>query len=406
MKPKLKRFNHSHEKSLAASLFISTLFLVFIAFPAVGQGAFSSLKKSILGGITLLFPTLIIFLIFFTGKIYRWRKIFFITYAIAFAISFVWWTMGDRGHMWLLDSEILYSQTPMCHFVVPMLILPLVFTKELIFPIPLLSAGFMILLVIIVSIIYGRAFCSWGCFYGGQDELFASIPKKKKWDIKNIHPFVRYFAFGLLAFIVLHSFLTMSPTYCWWLCPFKATTEFVEVNSFIRVIQTYIFIAIWVGLVIVLPLVTKKRTQCAFFCPMGAFFSCTSKLNLFSIKIDKDRCSDCGHCISVCPTFSLTKESLAAGKPLSTCTKCGACIESCPKNVIHYRTKGVHFTAGNHPKRIGANPSGLSGWKRFAADVWSPDVVFVFGIFALSVMIASGFFVDAMARLAKLFFGV
>ena len=136
MKPKLKRINRSQEKSLAASLFISILFLVFITFPSVGQGVFSNLKKSIFGGITLLFPTVIIFLIFYTGKIYRWRKIFFTTYAIAFAISFVWWTMGDRGHMWLLDNEILYSQTPMCHFVVPMLILPLIFTKELIFPIP------------------------------------------------------------------------------------------------------------------------------------------------------------------------------------------------------------------------------------------------------------------------------
>ncbi len=405
MKPAAKRFKPFLKKGLPASLFLSLLFLVFITLPMMGQGNFGELKKGILTGITLVFFALIIFLIFYTGNIYRWRRIFFTTFAVAFAISFVWWTMGDRGHMWLLDQEALYSQTPMCHFVVPMLILPLIFTKELIFPIPLLSASFMILIVIIVSIVYGRAFCSWGCFYGGQDELFAALPKKKKWDIKTLHPFVRYFPFALLAFIVLHSFITMSPTYCFWLCPFKATSEFIEVNSFLRVIQTYIFISLWVVLVILLPILSKKRTQCSFLCPMGAFLSSTNKINLFNLKIDKDKCTKCGHCITVCPTFSLNEESPERGKPLVTCTKCGACIEACPRSAIHYHIKGVPFTP-NPPLHPGEEVQKVNAWRRFFKEVWSPEVVFIFGIFALSTMIAAGMFIDAAARLTKFFLGI
>lgn len=46
-----------------------------------------------------------------------------------------------------------------------------------------------------------------------------------------------------------------------WLCPFTAVSEY----------QT--FVVLLAGLIVVLPLLTKKRTQCAFFCPFGVFQS-------------------------------------------------------------------------------------------------------------------------------------
>jgi polyferredoxin len=69
-----------------------------------------------------------------------------------------------------------------------MLILPMVFNRELIFPTAFEDAAFMILLVTVVGLIFGRAFCSWGCFFGGQDQLFASLPQKKRWRLKTLKP--------------------------------------------------------------------------------------------------------------------------------------------------------------------------------------------------------------------------
>lgn len=393
-----------NQKGLPAAIFITLLFAGFILFPNLRQ--FSSVRSSVLAGIALGFPAFVLFMVLYTGKTHKWRRIFFTTYAVAFAISFVWWTMGDRGHMWLLDKEVLYSQAPMCHMVVTMLLLPLIFFKEIIFPVNFSGAMFMVMLVILVLIIYGRSFCSWGCFYGGQDELFASLRKKKTWKlgIEKLPPFVRYFPFAMLAFIILHSFATMSPTYCFWFCPYKATSEFIEVNSFIRVIQTFMFVILWAGLAIVLPLLTKKRTQCSLFCPMGAFLSLTTKINLFHLFIDKNKCTECGLCVKTCPTFSLSKESIARGKPLMTCTKCGACMDACPKGAIYYATRGVPFNSGNHPMKEGRDK--ISAWRKFASDVWDPGVVFIFGILSLGTMIASGFFTDAVSRLLDFFVGV
>jgi ferredoxin-type protein NapH len=388
-------------KKISTCIFLTFLFAIFLGFFLFGNGGFGSIRNGIIKGVVFIFHVFIFFMIFYTGKTNKWRKIFFTAYAIAFVISFVWWTMGDRGHMWLLDSEILYSQTPMCHIVVPMLLLPIFFTGKIIFPAEYSSAAFMILMVIVVSLIFGRAFCSWGCFFGGQDELFSSVSKKSRWKIKDLHPFIRYFSFGMLIFIILHSFATMSPTYCWWFCPFKTGSEFIEVNSFTRVLQTFLFVSLWAILVVLLPILSKKRIQCSLFCPFGAFLSCTSKINIFGLKIDKDKCTNCNLCISVCPNLAITKDSLSMGKASITCSKCGACIDKCPQKAISYSVLGA-----NPPVREKQDITKNNFLKTMFTESWDPAVFFIFGIFSLSVIMASGNFTQAISRLINYFFGI
>jgi len=126
---------------------------------------------------------------------------------------------------------------------------------------------------------------------------------------------------------VLLSAAMFEPTYCAWLCPFKAVTEFAEVNSLETAVQTGIFLTLFVGLVVVLPVLTKKRTQCAFFCPFGAFQSLFNKVNVFDIRIDRGRCGDCVSCRRSCPTMALDKQSVEAGGTLLSCMRCGACVD-------------------------------------------------------------------------------
>jgi ferredoxin-type protein NapH len=400
-----------YRKGLPATLVIVSLFVAFAALSAFGSGGFRDTRRACLTSLSLAFSSLILFLIFHTGRVHRWRRVFFTTYAVAFVISFVWWTAGDRGHMWLLDEETLYSQAPMCHIVVPMLVLPVLFTKEIIFPTSMAGASFMLLVVAVLALVYGRGFCSWGCFFGGQDELFASLRRKTAFRIRTLAPSVRYFSFALLVFIVLHSFATLTPTYCWWLCPFKTGSEFIEVNSFMRALQTFLFVSLWAVLVVFLPLVSKKRTQCGLFCPMGAFLSCTSRINLFGLKLDSQRCRQCNRCLEACPTFSLTKESYAAGRPAITCTKCGACIDVCPEGALAFHALGAPATFG--ARRTGSTPADVASaapragfWRRLGTDLWDPGVVFIFGIFTVGTVMASSYFVDVPSRLLRHFFGI
>ena len=85
------------------------------------------------------------------------------------------------------------------------------------------------------------------------------------------------------------------------------TMFFDKINNLIAYLQAIIFITLGMGLLVILPLLMKKRTQCALFCPLGALQSVTGSINPYRVKIDKDKCNECGRCKTVCPTFSITR---------------------------------------------------------------------------------------------------
>ncbi|MBN1504139.1 MAG: 4Fe-4S binding protein, partial [Candidatus Eisenbacteria bacterium] len=80
--------------------------------------------------------------------------------------------------------------------------------------------------------------------------------------IRHIQKKWTYLPYAVLAAVVVMSALTLAPTYCEWLCPFKTVTEFNEVNSFKSAVQAVILVSLFVGLVVVLPILTRRRTQC------------------------------------------------------------------------------------------------------------------------------------------------
>jgi ferredoxin-type protein NapH len=293
--------------------------------------------------VSYLFLNVMFILMLRSGRIDRFRAPVFILYAVGFVLMFIPNLLEVRGTVAIGAEEMVQGTVPFCHMVIPMTIIPAAFTRTIIFPGSMLegfaSIGSMLVLWLGVSIVLGRGWCSWVCFYGGMDEGFSRILPRP--IIRRISPALRYVPFAVLLVIVLISAAYLTPTYCEWLCPYKSVTEFAAVTDARTLIQTVIFIALFVGLVIVFPILTGKRTQCGLFCPMGAFQSFTNKLNIFGIRIDTDKCKQCGACIKACPTLSMVESSLQNGSPSITCTKCGRCIDTCKFRAVSMRVKGT-----------------------------------------------------------------
>ena len=293
--------------------------------------------------VTFIFINTMFILMLHTGNTDRYRAIVFFTMAVLFSVSFISSLVEARGSMSLSVEEMLAGKTPFCHIVIPMVLIPAALTKTIIFPGTIsgwmYSIGTMLVIWFGATLALGRGWCSWGCFYGGFDDGFSRFLKKPR--LKNIDPRWRYLSFAVLLGIVLTAALTLAPTYCEWLCPYKTVTEFAKVTSFKILVQTIIFLSLFFGLVIVGPLLSKRRTQCGLFCPFGAFQSCFNVINPFHVVTDKEKCVNCKRCTQVCPTFALPAESLEKGHADFNCTKCGKCVDACPTGAIHYHIKGT-----------------------------------------------------------------
>jgi len=289
-----------------------------------------------------------------TGRTFALRSTLFIAMAVGFVITFTTALVSARGSLALSGADVIQGKTPFCHLVIPAVILPGIITRTIVFPGSLVgtfaSIGSMFVIWIGATLALGKAWCSWICFFGGLDEGFSRIGRKPR--IRSISRAWTYLPFAVLVAVVLISAVSLSPFYCEWLCPFKSVTEFPAVTSSLVLVQTVIFVALFLALVVVLPLLMKRRAQCGLFCPFGAFQSFANGITAFDIRIDPGACTECGLCVRTCPTFSLTEESVKAGKTLITCTRCGKCIDVCPAGAASYHVKGTGPGASRTAARV------------------------------------------------------
>jgi ferredoxin-type protein NapH len=376
------KFSESKKSFWKSILYTLPMFLLTFVLITGGKPDFSDHTVALATFTVFLLVNCLYFLMHYTGRTDSYRAVLLIIFALSLSFTLISNMIEIRHSMSFSRADVLECKIPFCHLVIPMMILPAALTKSIIFPGSILD-GFanissMVVLWLVATLVLGRGFCSWGCFYGGWDEGFSRIRKKPV--IKKINELWRWMPFAVLILVALSAALTMIPTYCDLICPFKAVTEFEQVVSVESAAKAGIFLSLFGGLVVVLPIMTKKRTQCSFLCPLGAVNTLSNKVTPFSVKIDKTKCTECFKCVDTCPLFALTREDIKAGKVSMFCSKCGKCVDVCSKNAIHFGIKGV--------------PEGTM--KNFSRNL------FVFVSFLFMAVFSSGAIISTLQHLLKL----
>ena len=297
---------------------------------------------------TIIFLTGIFLWMMKSGETYRPRRIFFVALGFLFPVGFIWELIAQRGSMSISLEQIVLGNTPFCHLALPMMALPGILSKTIIFPGSILpkpenphAFGAMLALWVGATLILGRGWCSWGCFFGGIEEGFAAFRQKPR--LRKIDRRWTLFPWAILVLIIVGTAISLSPFYCQWLCPFKTVTEFPAVTSLKTAVQFGIFTALFAALVVILPFLSKKRTQCAFFCPLGPVQSLANKINIFELKTDPDRCVSCGLCEKACPVLAIDSGEGGIRQVNMNCSRCGACADVCRKGAVRFRIKGTPF---------------------------------------------------------------
>ena len=374
-------------RSITRSLLLTLPIAIWSLLMFFHPGSSTDRLSLLASAITAVFMAGLFYMMMRTSTTYRWRRAFFVGLGLLFPIGFIHDLVVMRGSMGIPVEEMIAGRTPFCFMPIPTLILPAALTRSVPFPGSLAPGGgasghgiaVMVGLWLALTLVMGKGWCSYACFFGGIEEGVSSVPKRPQ--IRKLDPRWRYGPWAVLLAMVLLSLALFEPAYCVWLCPFKAVTEYIAARNALGTVQNVIFILLFVGLVVVLPYLTKKRTQCSFFCPFGAFQSLFNKISIFEIKIDKSRCKSCVLCQNACPNLSLSKESIARGETLMSCMKCGSCVDVCPNQAAVWHIKGTDVAVKPDRARL-----------MFLYGAWALAIMFGGSIIAHSLFTIFHFF--------------
>ncbi len=201
----------------------------------------------------------------------------------------------------------------------------------------IINGSFIVfVLMFLLSIPFGRLFCSYLCPAGGLQECtFAINEKNPKQGWRNYIKFTIW-AIWLTAVILcyFHSGKNIMINF------FFETENGISVSS----IQSYIIYYGIICLILIPSILFGKRAFCHYLCWMTPFMISGIKFRRLlhlpgiHIRADKrDSCISCGKCNKACPMgIDVMGETKCGIIGNQECIQCGACIDNCPKNVLAY----------------------------------------------------------------------
>ncbi len=208
-------------------------------------------------------------------------------------------------------------------------------------------------IILLYGIILGRFICGFLCPFGFIQELLHKIktPKLKKNKVTRVLSYFKYVILVFLVIIVpiLYGFRNAPlPGFCKYICPagtLEGAMGYLSniVNeseiSALGPLFTWKF-ALLVSFI--LGSIFIFRFFCRFFCPLGALYGIFNKISVFGIKLECDKCTDCGLCKSKCKM-----DIKHVGD--HECISCGECIEVCPTKAIRWKGSKIFLPENEIP---------------------------------------------------------
>ena len=221
----------------------------------------------------------------------------------------------------------------------------------------------VIAFLVILTLLFGRVYCSVICPLGVFQDIVSWLSgrrkgKKNRFTYKKEIKWLRYGLLGLFIILMvlgLNSIAILiapysawgriatnllAPLYGWCNNLFAAISQhygsyaFYPTEVYIKSLPVFIVAAVTFIIVVVLAW-RGGRTWCNTVCPVGTTLGLLSRFSLLRPVIDTDKCKNCKMCERKCKSSCI---DIASHKiDYSRCVACFDCIDNCKFGALHYK---------------------------------------------------------------------
>lgn len=269
----------------------------------------------------------------------------------------------------------------------------------------------ILLFLLVLTLLFGRVYCSIICPLGVMQDIISWIAGKLQID-KNKRRFGRFhyqdgpglhILRGTLFAVFVVCIFAGFGTFVQLLAPYSSfgrmvtmmlqplyelannkladhaeaagTFDYYQVDVWMRSMPVFIVAAVSFVVIFLMAWI-DGRFYCNNICPVGAFLGILSRHSLFGIRIDADRCKSCRLCERSCkgsaifiPTKAERDRGLKPSVNRSRCVTCFDCLDKCAHGALKFRTAPAPAPApavSNAAASESSQPSAAAGPTRRA----------------------------------------
>ena len=227
----------------------------------------------------------------------------------------------------------------------------------------------VVAVLVILTLIFGRVYCSVICPLGVMQDLFAAAGRKAKKNRYSYSPaitWLRYLMLGVMvgslcaggALLIHKAALLLAPysTFgrivstlfapLWqlannglaYLAERAGSYAFYEVDVWVKSVSAIVLSV--VSLLLIGFLAWRNgRTWCNTVCPVGTVLGLLSRRSFLRPVIDTGKCNGCGLCARNCKAACINSKEHSID--YSRCVACMDCLEKCNNKAIYYEPRTI-----------------------------------------------------------------
>lgn len=225
----------------------------------------------------------------------------------------------------------------------------------------LLALNFVVVAaLLLLTLVFGRIYCSIICPLGVMQDLLARLNFRRKYSFSKAISWLRYSmlgimvvaliagvgslvallapysSFGRIATHLLQPLWRMGNNLLASLAERADSYAFYNTDVWMKGWPTFV-VAIVSFLIIAILAWRNGRTYCNTICPVGTVLGFFARFSWLKVYFDEEKCRNCSMCSRKCKAACIDYKSHSVD--YSRCVTCGNCLESCKFGALKYAHK-------------------------------------------------------------------